>query len=369
MTQQHTQLPINIFNENKTDYDIPSLFLGEKMGLIDSINRHYPDIWNLYKKLKHLDWDENEFDFTPCNAEFKSCSKSNYDMMIKTLAWQWEADSIVSRLAPIVAPFVTSTELWCAWSLVNSNEILHSLTYSEIVRNSFDNPDEVFKDILSVKESLNRLETISNVFATASKTGHLYSLGQLQNNQQLYEDVLSFVVAVFALERLQFMASFAVTFAIADSGLFVPIGKAVQKICQDEFEVHVELDKAIIKHERKTKRGQMAFANQYERFKEIVDEVVESELEWVDYLFSDNRELVGITPDLLKSWVLWCAKDVYTTLDIQSDFVLPESNPLGFMDDWIVNDHQPSPQEEKSTSYMLGGIKDTIGDNKIEFEL
>ena len=77
-----TNINSKIFNTNKTDYKTPSLFLGQDPGLFDSINKAYPEIWKLYKKLKALDWDENEQDYTSCNLEFKTCPKDVRDMMI-----------------------------------------------------------------------------------------------------------------------------------------------------------------------------------------------------------------------------------------------------------------------------------------------
>ena len=129
----------NIFNTHHTYHPkTQSLFLQEKPGLVDSIHKYHPEIWRLYKKLKSLDWDENEFDFSSCMAEFKTCSKTHYEMMIKTIAWQWEADSIAAHnLIPIAAPFVSSSELWALWLEIGKNEMLHALTYCEIVKNIF----------------------------------------------------------------------------------------------------------------------------------------------------------------------------------------------------------------------------------------
>ncbi|MFO5520899.1 hypothetical protein ACLBP3_30280, partial [Klebsiella pneumoniae] len=47
-----------------------------------------------------------------------------------------------------------------------------------------------------------------------------------------------FFIALYFLERIQFMASFAVTFAIGRTGAFQQIAAAVKKIAQDEFEVN-----------------------------------------------------------------------------------------------------------------------------------
>lgn len=349
-----------IFNENKTDYETPNIFLGEQQnGLFDTVNKQYPELWKLYKTMKSLDWDENEFDYSSCNIQFKTCPKPIYNMMIKTLAWQWEADSIASRsIAPIVANFLTSSEAWAGWQRISDNETIHAATYSEIVRMSFDDPSEVIDEILKVRESLQRLETVSKVFSNAYDFSHKYALGLAENNQETYNAAFMFTVALLALERLQFMSSFAVTFAVCDTGLFQPIGKAVQKIAQDEFEVHSEWDKAILKYEMQTERGRIALEQCSGLIKQLLDEVVESELTWVTYLFSEGDELVGVSESLLKEWMLFCAKDVYSFLKIEPNYKLPRSNPLKFMNHWLdISKTQPSPQEEDIAQYKMGTVR------------
>lgn len=272
----------SVFNYTKTDYDKPLLFLGEKQGLFDTINRHYPRIWELYKTQKSLDWDENEFDYSSCNADFKKASRSTYDMMIKTLAWQWEADSVASRaIAPVLAPFITSSELWAAWQRVSDNEVIHAATYSEIVRNSFDDPSVIIDEILSVQEAHARLARVVKAFEDGYTASHQYALGALENNQDTYNAIFMMLVALFCMERIQFMASFAVTFAICDTGMFQPIGKSIQKIAQDELEIHAELDRAVLQNELTTARGQTAFAQKREDIEQLIAEVVDSELAWI----------------------------------------------------------------------------------------
>lgn len=351
-----------IFNTKKTDYSLPSLFLGDQeSGLFNTVYKKYPKIWERYKSMKSLAWDENEFDYSSCNVQFKSCPRPIYNMMIKTLAWQWEADSIASRtIAPVVANFITSSELWAAWSEISNNENVHAATYSEIVRMSFDNPDEVLGEVLKVKESLSRLEKVSSVFSQAYKASHEYALGLIPNDQDTYNKIFMFTVALLVLERIQFMSSFAVTFAICDTGLFQPIGKAVQKIAQDELEEHVQLDKVVLDIEMKTERGKIAYEQCKGDIKKLIDEVVHSENEWIEYLYSSGDELVGVSKELLKDWMLFCAKDVYHFLKIDPSQKLPRSNPLKFMEHWLdISKTQPSPQEQDNAQYKVGIIRRT----------
>ncbi|HEX7385822.1 MAG TPA: ribonucleotide-diphosphate reductase subunit beta [Castellaniella sp.] len=350
----------NVFNYDKHDYEKPLLFLGERQGLFDTINRHYPRIWELYKTQKSLDWDENEFDYSSCNADFKKADRATYDMMIKTLAWQWEADSVASRaIAPVLAPFITSSELWAAWQRVSDNEVVHAATYSEIVRNSFDDASTIIDEILHVRQAHERLSCVVRAFEEGFQASHQYALGQLANDQATYNIIFKMVVALFCMERIQFMASFAVTFAICDTGMFQPIGKSIQKIAQDELEIHAELDRAVLKNELTTERGHIALEECKTEIEQMLSEVVDSELAWIEYLFSEGRELVGMNAKRLSSWTLYCAKDVYNTLGLTTDrYAFPQVNPLKYMEKWLnISKTQASPQEQDIAAYKVSVMR------------
>ena len=355
-----SNMTTNVFNTEKqaADYvEKPPLFFGKPPGLFDTVNKHYPKIWELYKTMKSLDWDENEFDYSQCNIDFKSCPKSVYDIMIRTLAWQWEADSVASRsIAPVLAPFISDSSLWAAWQRISDNEVVHASTYSEIVRMSFDNPEKVLEDILKVKESLVRLDTVAKIFSDAVEASHRYALGEITEDDA-YDKVFLVVVALLVLERIQFMASFSATFIVCSTNVFQPVGKAVQKIAQDELEVHAELDKEVLRIEMSTPRGKAAYERLKPTIKRIIDEAVESELTWVDYLFSEGRELTGCNATYMKNFVLYCAKPVYQFLNIESDHKFPKHNPIPLVEDWInIGKTQSAPQEQDNNAYKVNTI-------------
>jgi ribonucleoside-diphosphate reductase beta chain len=350
----------SVFNELKTveDYNLGQpLFFGKPPGLFDTIHKRYPKIWDLYKLMKSLDWDEAEFDYTQCNLDFKNCPKNVADMMRFTIFWQWESDSVASRsIAPVLAPFITDSSLWAAWSRISENEILHSCTYSEVVRMSFDDPEKVLEEVISVKQSISRMESVNAAFDKLYNTSHKYALG-LITADEAYDDVFMGVIALLLLERIQFMASFAITFTICSTNLFQPIGKAVQKIAQDELEVHAELDKEVIRIELGTERGKDAYTRLKPKIKQLCDEVVQTELTWADYLFSEGRELVGTNANTVKQFVLFNAREVYKFLDIESEHKFPTKNPMPHVEDWInISNTQAAPQEQDGNQYKLNSI-------------
>lgn len=361
MKENFNNLQEKVFNTNKNvdDYRNTPLVLGQnEPGLFDTINIRYPDIWDLYEKQKALDWSANEFNFSSAISDFETCDKSTYDIMIKTLAWQYEADSLFSRnIAPVFAPFISSSELWAAWLKVTEIEVLHATTYSEIVRNSFRNPDDVLNEILKVQEAHDRIGTVTRVMTEGYEASHRYALGEIPNDQKLYDQFMNMVLALYLGERVQFMASFAITFALGETGLFQSVCKAIQKICQDEFEIHAQLDKVFFQHELRTERGKQYLKNQEETINKMITEVIQSEFEWNEYLFSEGRSIVGMNVNILNQWVLYCAGDVIRTMGANVDFEIPQKNPLKYMEHWInIGLIQPSPQEQDIAMYKINNI-------------
>ena len=154
---------------------------------------------------------------------------------------------------------------------------LHALTYSEIVRCSFENPNEVLKDVLAAQEPLQRLSSVADAFHTAAVAGRQYQDGLRPNDDNLYDIVFMLVVALYCLERIQFMASFAITFTFGNAGQFLQPAKAVQKICQDEFEVHAKTGETVLLNEMMTPRGLASLQRLRPRIKRLLDEIVLSE--------------------------------------------------------------------------------------------
>ncbi len=346
----------SVFNTDRTYGEDENIFLGQQKGLFDTVHKKYPRLWKLYKEQKDMEWDENEFDYSECNAEFKKLPKSITEAMITTLAFQWETDSFATHtIVPVISNLLTSSEAFAGYGAIGNNETTHAATYSEIVRQSFDDPSVVTKEVLKLEATLNRLSTVAKVMNEIYVTSHKYALGLVKNDQETYNMAYLFPVAMFCLERIQFMASFAVTFGICENNHFMPIGSAVQKICKDELEVHVEFNRAVFEYEMETKRGQVAHKQILPIIQQLVDEVIAAEFQFVEYLFSGGRELLGLTPERMKQFVLFNAADVYTTLKLKPTHGLVTSNPLKFLENgWMkISNMQSSPQEEQTGDYLL----------------
>ena len=352
----------NIFNTKKTDYGNVQLFFGQEPGLLDSIHKFYPKLWRLFKKLRKQDWDEEEFDFSLCNVEFKTCPSHVYERMINTLIWQWEQDSVASRsIAAVLAPFCSSVEVWVPYVRINDNENVHGLTYSEIIKGSFDNPDEVLVSLLEKVEPMRRLETISKIFSKTFTASHKYALKLIEDNQDLRNTVYMFLVGMYLMERVQFMASFAETFDICRKGYFPPIRAAVEKIAMDEFEIHAQFGQEVLRIVLAQPDGMTFYAECRDQIVAVINELFRSEITWLKWLRRDGDHEGFMTYDESVSWLEFncTAAAVFLGLNEEEvEFNFVTKNPLPWMKSHMnLSDNQASPQEEDANAYMVNIIR------------
>lgn len=344
------------YDRNYND-GVRSLFLNDKSGILDTVNKVHEDIWEKYELLKSLDWAPSDVDLSTSKDEFIAAPAKMKKLMIDNITWQWEADSSVSTLIALVQPFISSSELLVYFSEVSRNEVLHAITYSEIVRNSFDNPSIVIDEMLKNKKAMERALTVNEALDQVNIVGSKLNLGLIDRDDPSVRDtIMLFMVALFALERIQFMASFTITCGIAESGWFLAPAKLIQKILTDEYQVHVQGDKLILKNELSTKEGIESFKRIEDKVYKIISEIVDSEIDWLYHTYTEDF-IKGVTLSMLCDAVYHSATDVYNTLELKNPYKEVYDFPVDYMSEWIdLNKYQRSPQDEDLTNYLVGGI-------------
>lgn len=363
---------IGIFNIDKGDYGDGKLFLGEPKGLLDTVNTPHPELWDLWRSLRSLDWDTNEFDFSSCLLEFKTGDKGIAQAMIQNLGWQWEGDTVAANSIMAVGNhYVTDSALKVMWDQIVANENLHATTYSEIVRYSFDAPNQVLADVLGVKEALSRMETVSKVMNQCYRIGLQVSLGLIdRNSKEAYWGAFMFTVALFLLERVNFMGSFAVTGAIAQTGAYMPICKAVQRIAQDEAEIHVNVGKYIITYELSTQRGRECWKENRDVIDNMMLEIRAGEHRWKNFQRDSGSIVPGVGWDEIGSYINFNCADAMDVLERPVDFKAPLEMPLPYMKKWLdVSGTQASPQEQDNGQYRVNVVRHDDHDKVFPFEL
>jgi ribonucleotide reductase beta subunit family protein with ferritin-like domain len=104
-----------------------------------------------------------------------------------------------------------------------------------------------------------------------------------------------------------------------------------------------------------------------DELKQIIDDVHRAEFEAIDYIHEDEEELPGVTPSMLKDWVIHCGGMMYRRYGIEPTFGVVKDNPLSYMDDYIlISKTLTASQETKSGDYLVGGVQ--LTEEKIDFD-
>ncbi|HIG37166.1 MAG TPA: ribonucleotide-diphosphate reductase subunit beta, partial [Oceanospirillaceae bacterium] len=94
---------------------------------------------------------------------------------------------------------------------------------------------------------------------------------------------------------------------------------------------------------------------------EIFREAAEQEREWAKYLFKDGS-MIGLNAEILSDYVDYITNVRMRALGLDELFAT-RTNPLPWMNAWLVSDNvQVAPQEAEISSYLVGAIDSDMDD-------
>lgn len=351
----------NIFNKDAQGHITGNypLFLGEKRGLYDNIHVTHPRIFELYEDLKAIDWSHNELDLTQTKMDLLTCPPKTRDVMLLNLAYQWKADSAVGNsLSTLLQPFISNPEYAHCIAKIAENECLHALTYSNIARQTLDSPQEVFDLVYKTEKVLARSDMLIGALEDLDIAGCKYKLG-LMSKDECRPIIFMGVMAIFILERLSFMNSFAATFALGQQQIFVGAAKYVQKICQDEM-IHFEVGRYVCQDMLNDPLFKTVVDANMHTIEKMLLEAHAQEKSFNEYLFTEGRSVVGLNCNKLNQWNDYNMQNIYDSLKIALPFERVKEDPLPWIaTDWVdLNAQQNANMESAPTNYQINSIVD-----------
>lgn len=340
---------------NLTDIDprTQPLFFGESLGLARYDRLKYPIFNQLAIQQEKSFWQTSEIDLSKDSLDRKMLSEDEKAIFDSNLRWQTATDAFLSRGIDELKQSCSNPELErClnVWSFFELN--IHSVAYSDILKNVY--PDEtVFWDsILSDQEIVKRMSEIKNAF------DQLFD----PEDSNIRKRIIGALVNVQIIEGIGFYNSFAFSFCFpALAGKMVGNGKILKLIEKDEA-FHCSITSNLLSIlKQNPEEGFSDFiveADIIEAFKVAT----EHEIDWIDYLFDHgNRALLGITPNQFKGWVKFRANSRLKTLGIQPIYPVVKQNPLGqWYNEFVGNKEvQPAPQEQELIAYQIGQVNNS----------
>ena len=348
----------SIVNLSPVDFKKQPMFFGEDLGIqrYDQFKyRYFNENGNL--QLSYF-WRPEEVSLQKDISDYKTLNDNQKHIFTSNLKYQILLDSVQGR-APGTAfiPYCSLPELEFAMTIWQMMELIHSKSYTHIIKNLYPNPSLVFDEILEDKKIIERSVNVTKYY------------DQFINNPSKESLVLA-MVNVFILEGIRFYVSFASSFAFAEVKLLEGSSKIISFIARDE-NVHMALTSYIIKKwiQDEPEMKEIIIDNKQNIYN-MMGAAVEEEKAWADYLFQDGS-MIGLNANLLHEYVEWLANNRLKKIGFKRLYKeSSNSSPLPWMNSWLNSrDIQVAPQETEIESYLVGSIKQDNLSNLNSFSL
>ena len=253
-------------------------------------------------------------------------------------------------------------------------EMIHSRSYTHIIKNVYPDPSEVFDTILEDEQILARAQSVTKAYDDFINVANEW--GQSNNWKDDWKDHINAqwtrkdlkrllyraVANVYILEGIRFYVSFACSFAFGELKLLEGSAKIISLIARDESQ-HMVVSQNILNKWKEGDDPEMVIIakeeqeNVYQMFRTAVEE----EKAWAEYLFKDGS-IIGLNDKLLQKYVEWTANRRLKAIGFDAIFDTPISNnPLPWTAHWLSSKGmQVAPQETEVESYVVGSIKQDV---------
>jgi ribonucleoside-diphosphate reductase beta chain len=359
------------------------MFLGNSVNVSRFDQQRHPIFESIIEKQLSFFWRPEEVDISKDRADWQSLTDCEQHIFISNLKYQTLLDSVAARSVNVCfLPLVSLPELetWIeTWAFA---ETIHSRSYTHILRNLFSDPSAVFDDIMVNENIVNRAKDITHHFDEIILMSQIYySQGEgvvefegrpiNVTRHEMKKRLYLAICAINALEAIRFYVSFACSFAFSERELLEGNAKIIKLIARDEA-LHLTGTQHILNlwaDGRDDPEMADIAAELHGDGLKLFMEVVEQEKAWADYLFKDGS-MIGMNAAILKQYIEYISNQRLLAIGYKPQFDI-KTNPLPWMNSYLVSDHvQVAPQEAEISSYLVGQVDSSVNSSDFDgFEL
>ena len=366
---------MTVFNTDDVDTKKQPMFLGQPLGVQRYDNFKYPAFENLTKQQLGYFWRPEEVSLQKDRGDYQTLRPEQKHIYTSNLKYQIMLDSVQGR-APGMAflPYCSLPELEACMEVWSFMEMIHSRSYTYVIKNVYSDPSDVFDKILNDEKILERASSVTESYDTFINYAQEWASGNQWRKdskgspsvewtrKDLKKHLYRAVANVNILEGIRFYVSFACSFAFGELKVMEGSAKIISLIARDENQ-HLALTQNIINNWRKGDDPDMVeiIKEEEEWTYKMFDRAVDEEKKWADYLFKDGS-MIGLNDKLLQQYVEWIANKRLRAIGLKPVYDIPaKNNPLPWTEHWISSKGlQVAPQETEVESYIVGGIKQDV---------
>lgn len=366
---------ITVFNSQPVNTLKQPMFFGAPLGVQRYDSYKYPVFEKLTTQQLGYFWRPEEVSLQKDRADYQTLRPEQKHIFTSNLKYQVMLDSVQGRGPGMAfAPYCSLPELEACMKVWEFMEMIHSRSYTYIIKNVYANPSEIFDTILQDPKILERATSVTESYDDFISSAAEYASSNMWRHvldevpvaeSTLYElkrKLYRAVANVNILEGIRFYVSFACSFAFGELKLMEGSAKIISLISRDENQ-HLVITQNIL---NKWRQGddpdmQKIAAEEESWVIKTFESAVNQEKLWAEYLFK-NGSMIGLNDKLLKNYVEWIANRRMKAIGIKPIYdIAAKNNPLPWTEHWISSKGlQVAPQETEVESYVVGGIKQDV---------
>ena len=366
---------MTVFNTEQVNTKKQPMFFGSPLGIQRYDSYKYPVFDKLTTQQLGYFWRPEEVSLQKDRGDYQTLRPEQKHIYTSNLKYQIMLDSIQGR-GPGMAfiPYCSLPELEACMEVWGFMEMIHSRSYTYIIKNVYSDPSEVFDKIVTDERILERSKSVTEAYDDFINSAHqydnsndwIYALEQVPQAQEsryeLKRKLYRAVANVNILEGIRFYVSFACSFAFGELKLMEGSAKIISLIARDENQ-HLAITQNILNKWRDGDDPEMKqiMKEEEEWTYAMFDRAVNEEKRWADYLFKDGS-MIGLNDKLLQQYVEWIANRRLKAIGLKPQYdISANNNPLPWTQHWISSKGlQVAPQETEVESYVVGGIKQDV---------
>jgi len=366
---------MTVFNTEQVNTKKQPMFFGQPLGVQRYDSYKYPVFDKLTTQQLGYFWRPEEVSLQKDRGDYQTLRPEQKHIYTSNLKYQIMLDSIQGR-GPGMAfiPYCSLPELEACMEVWGFMEMIHSRSYTYIIKNVYADPSEVFDKIVTDDRILERASSVTEAYDDFIGGAQQYgnsTMWELANEghmagqydrRELKRKLYRAVANVNILEGIRFYVSFACSFAFGELKLMEGSAKIISLIARDENQ-HLAITQNIL---NKWAAGDDPEMKQIMKEEEewtykAFDRAVMEEKRWADYLFKDGS-MIGLNDKLLQQYVEWIANRRLKSIGLKPQYdIAASANPLPWTQHWISSKGlQVAPQETEVESYVVGGIKQDV---------
>jgi len=339
------------------DYTKEPLFFGESLNIQRYDKFKYKKYFNYFTQQLGYFWRPEEVTLGGKERnDFQSLTDNERFIFTSNLKYQILLDSVQARGIPYLREYLSNPELEASMEAWSFFELIHSYSYTYLIKNVYSDPGEIFDNILNDEEIVKRATSATKYYNELINC--LDDADERERKIKLYLTLVSINI----LEGVRFYVSFACSYCFAQNKKMEGNAKIISFINRDE-NIHLAITQSILKYMKNNdEEGFAEIAKEYEPIVyEMYKEAAEEEKEWARYLFKDGS-MLGMNDTILIRYMEWLTNKRLRSIGLKHVFE-GATNPIEWINDWTNSSRvQVAPQETQLESYIVGSFKQDLED-------